>query len=581
MNPDNSAITYYVDPQALPKHGTLNFNPDGSFVYTPNSHFAGVDQFLYYVSDGISSSNESAVVISAGGNIKVPPDFSSTETPDPSTFPNDLRGLWNSYLASKSKLGNVLQAMADEGGQVQGLTSGNPTNSQLDTAVAGLEKIYRAYDAYVTQVAATIHAASTFMRSVWITTQAKADVLNAINALPLTIAGLSPNKNELSRYQSALNDFSDGASLMVDHNGEVVQIAETTHEVAERSIQVLSAVTIAGAALDLLATKTLSECAKIAATRIIETYAEVLVFNEAAQQAKRLADWLGVPADKVQIFMDSLQLLMLVKAKLDQDAAAASNCFVAGTEVITAKQSDGSFSQMPIQDIQVADKVLTRSQYDPNGPLQEEKVLALYQHTAYALEDVTIQDASGADETIDVTPEHPFYVVGVGWTGSSQLTAGERLSQPDGSEATVVSAIADPRPAGVTVYNFEVDQDHTYFVNQGAGAVWVHNSCDSEKLGNNLGNRAQNVANGYEAHHIVAVNEPRAAVAQEILAKYKIDINSAENGVWLPGSQHASIHTDEYYGEVDEILLKAQGSKASVLAALKKLSFEIASGSFP
>ena len=32
-------------------------------------------------------------------------------------------------------------------------------------------------------------------------------------------------------------------------------------------------------------------------------------------------------------------------------------------------------------------------------------------------------------------------------------------------------------PHGVTVYNFEVDGDHTYFVGTANGGVWVHNNC--------------------------------------------------------------------------------------------------------
>ena len=37
---------------AGPRHGTLAFNPDGSFQYTPQAGFAGTDSFAYTVSDG-------------------------------------------------------------------------------------------------------------------------------------------------------------------------------------------------------------------------------------------------------------------------------------------------------------------------------------------------------------------------------------------------------------------------------------------------------------------------------------------------------------------------------------------------
>jgi len=44
-------------------HGTLALNADGSFVYTPAPHFAGLDGFTYRANDGIADSNTAAVTI--------------------------------------------------------------------------------------------------------------------------------------------------------------------------------------------------------------------------------------------------------------------------------------------------------------------------------------------------------------------------------------------------------------------------------------------------------------------------------------------------------------------------------------
>src|SRR6185437_6504468 len=38
-------------------HGNLAFNPDGSFTYTPNSTFQGIDRFTYRVSEGAAIGN--------------------------------------------------------------------------------------------------------------------------------------------------------------------------------------------------------------------------------------------------------------------------------------------------------------------------------------------------------------------------------------------------------------------------------------------------------------------------------------------------------------------------------------------
>jgi VCBS repeat-containing protein len=48
---------------AGPRHGTLVFNADGSFVYTPDANFHGKDYFTYRVSDGEAESRVAKVVI--------------------------------------------------------------------------------------------------------------------------------------------------------------------------------------------------------------------------------------------------------------------------------------------------------------------------------------------------------------------------------------------------------------------------------------------------------------------------------------------------------------------------------------
>lgn len=46
-----------------PQNGTVVVNPDGSFVYTPNANFTGVDGFSYVVSDGAAESDVASVTI--------------------------------------------------------------------------------------------------------------------------------------------------------------------------------------------------------------------------------------------------------------------------------------------------------------------------------------------------------------------------------------------------------------------------------------------------------------------------------------------------------------------------------------
>jgi len=99
---------------------------------------------------------------------------------------------------------------------------------------------------------------------------------------------------------------------------------------------------------------------------------------------------------------------------------------------------------------------------------------------------LTVQDAQGRTETITCTAEHPYWVPGRGWTAAADLTAGTELTSPDGSMVVVVSNTVQVLAEPVNVYNFQVDGDHTYFVDDGAEPVWVHNTCglgeDAEAL---------------------------------------------------------------------------------------------------
>ncbi len=49
-----------------PANGTLQLDPDGTFVYQPNSGFQGLDPFAYKVTDGLSESNDATVTLAVG-----------------------------------------------------------------------------------------------------------------------------------------------------------------------------------------------------------------------------------------------------------------------------------------------------------------------------------------------------------------------------------------------------------------------------------------------------------------------------------------------------------------------------------
>ena len=78
-------------------------------------------------------------------------------------------------------------------------------------------------------------------------------------------------------------------------------------------------------------------------------------------------------------------------------------------------------------------------------------------------------------EEIISTPSHPFYSPVKGWMDAVQLRAGDILVLVNGEYVVVEKVQHEILEAPVTVYNFQVEDYHTYYV---ANGVLVHNSCN-------------------------------------------------------------------------------------------------------
>lgn len=60
---DGNPLTASLVPGSEPQHGTLTFNANGTFVYTPEANYFGPDSFQYVANDGTSNSDPATVSI--------------------------------------------------------------------------------------------------------------------------------------------------------------------------------------------------------------------------------------------------------------------------------------------------------------------------------------------------------------------------------------------------------------------------------------------------------------------------------------------------------------------------------------
>ena len=81
-------------------------------------------------------------------------------------------------------------------------------------------------------------------------------------------------------------------------------------------------------------------------------------------------------------------------------------------------------------------------------------------------------------EEIVTTPSHPFYVPKQGWTDAIHLKAGDILLTVNGEYVVVEKAQHELLESPIKVYNFEVEDFHTYYVGDG---VLVHNTCATQR----------------------------------------------------------------------------------------------------
>ncbi|MCK4260909.1 MAG: hypothetical protein KAX49_18170 [Halanaerobiales bacterium] len=121
-----------------------------------------------------------------------------------------------------------------------------------------------------------------------------------------------------------------------------------------------------------------------------------------------------------------------------------------------------------IEDIQPGDLVLSKDEI--TGKEEYKSVVQTFVRTTDIIIEIILENG----EQIDATEEHPFWVVGIGWVEAKNLNANSVLVLAGDSYVGVESVEVIEVGHEIKVYNFEVQDYHTYFVGSG---IWVHNSC--------------------------------------------------------------------------------------------------------
>jgi hypothetical protein len=153
---------------------------------------------------------------------------------------------------------------------------------------------------------------------------------------------------------------------------------------------------------------------------------------------------------------------------------------------------------LPIRDVNTEMSVWSRN--PANGAMSVKPVQAQYSNSYDETVSVSMRDVeTGIEQTIVSNRIHPYFVqttrvvvnsseghVYEGplengyWVDASELHAGDRLLNDDGTWTEIVDVEVEAKP--LTAFNLTVAEFHTYFVaaNENAAPVWMHNDCFSD-----------------------------------------------------------------------------------------------------
>ena len=247
--------------------------------------------------------------------------------------------------------------------------------------------------------------------------------------------------------------------------------------------------------------------------------------------------------------------------EFEDGKAHIRTCFTAGTLIHTKE------GLKVIEDIQIGDVVMSKS--DVTGEVSYKKVVNTFIRQTDEIYNVKFENAS----ILETTWNHPFRRLktdGVAsllldrgqigsmdlseWREARDLKKGDQIYSADGSLLVVESVIIEQREE--TVYNFEVEDFHTYFV--GEDGVWVHNEAGCGQI--SLSATPKSMENGIKEKYNLAGDELKRVSEESAQAYNAANTIASKRALGLISEAEAS----------KQLATIAKGKHPSILDAIEQ-----------
>ena len=217
--------------------------------------------------------------------------------------------------------------------------------------------------------------------------------------------------------------------------------------------------------------------------------------------------------------------MYLVSFGVTQALGIGTKCFIEGTLILT------SVGLVKIEDIKEGDEVWSYNEETKEKELK--KVKRLFRNKTKEWLHLTIlNEETKKEEEIICTKNHRIYIKNKGWIAANEILENEEVLLYNNVIGKVIRKELENLTYEETTYNFEVEDNHNYYV--GEECVLVHNEC----------------------HHIISNKGKRGKkIAGYVKNKYPNDplkLNESWNKVNI--KFHHGRHTNAYHDMIEDIV---------------------------